>query len=191
VGIARKRWLPKLGGTLETFIITGHWWLVLCTSRLILLEQENLPSEGWGLVCGIEPVVGLARRFMDTKAFLQEGHAGLINVLEVNRICLSNVKCRLETLLWAQADHAFEVSSWCPLKLSLHDLSDWLHLIIPWRFPACSLVYHAATELLSTALPILRIQLGKLLEDALCANACFFWREYSLISSGVIDAARA
>jgi hypothetical protein len=47
---------------------------------------------------------------MDTKAFLQEGHAGLINFLYVNRIGLINVKCGLETLLRAQADHAFQVS---------------------------------------------------------------------------------
>jgi hypothetical protein len=63
------------------------------------LEQEDLPSKGGRLISGIESVISLAGRFMDAEAFLQEGHAGLINFLDVNRICLINVKCGLETLL--------------------------------------------------------------------------------------------
>jgi hypothetical protein len=61
---------------------------------------------------------------MDTEAFLQEDHTSLINVLEVNRVCLSDINGRLETLLRAHADHAFEVSSGCLLKLTLHEMSD-------------------------------------------------------------------
>jgi hypothetical protein len=61
---------------------------------------------------------------MDAEPFLQEGHASLIDVLEVNRVRLSDIDCSLETLLRAQTDHALEVSRGCPLRLSFHSLSD-------------------------------------------------------------------
>jgi hypothetical protein len=64
-------------------------------------------------------------------------------------------------------------------------------MIFPWRFPVRPLINHATAELLSIAVAILRNEIGKLLEDVLGAHTCFFRREYSLISAGVIDASRA
>ena len=67
-----------------------------------------------------------------------------------------------------------------------------MDFILPWRFPARSLVDHAAAELLAIPLPILPIQIGKLLEDLLLgAHTSFLRREYPLISACVIDAVRA
>jgi hypothetical protein len=67
-----------------------------------------------------------------------------------------------------------------------------LDFIFPRRFPARSLVDHAAAELLAIPLPILSIQIGKLLEDLLLgAHTSFLWREYPLIPACVIDATRA
>ena len=67
-----------------------------------------------------------------------------------------------------------------------------MDFIFPRRFPARSLVDHAAAELLAITLPILSIQIGKLLEDLLLgAHTSFLWREQPLIPACVIDATRA